>query len=122
MNKSEHRSANELIGEVASLGGIQQGLESLSDRQVGQLMFDRVWDELPMVSGCLGIAIEATERLFRSRAGARGEHEELNDIEHLPGCPLCGEAMLHYIGIGEPDYRKCNVCACKIPESAEEQQ
>jgi hypothetical protein len=46
MNKSEHRSANELIGEVASLGRIQQGLESLSDRQVGQLMFDRVWDEL----------------------------------------------------------------------------
>jgi formate dehydrogenase maturation protein FdhE len=116
------RNAKELIGEVASLGGIQQSLESLTDRQIGQLMFDRVWNEVPMISGALGIVIEATERLFRSPAGVRGEHEEFNDIEHLPDCPLCGEAMLHYVGIGEPDFRKCNVCACKIPEGKVEKR
>ncbi len=110
------RGAKELISEVAALGRMQQNLKSLTDRQIGQKCFDVVWEQLPMVSGALAIVIEGTERLFRSQAGARGEHEVLNDIDRLPLCPLCGEAMLHYIGIGEPDHQKCNVCGHKIEE------
>jgi formate dehydrogenase maturation protein FdhE len=110
------RRAEKLIGEVAALGRVQQSLESLTDRQVGQLMFNHVWEALPMASSAMSISIEATHRLFRSQAGARGEHELLNNPENLPDCPQCKRPMLHYVGIGEADYRYCEACRYKIEE------
>lgn len=116
MGKSEQRSAKELIGEVAALGRVQQSLESLTDRQIGQLVWNDVLEEVPMVSRAWGIASEAAERLFRSTTGARYPEEALNHIERLPDCPLCGSPMLRFIGFGEPDYKKCEGCSSKFSE------
>lgn len=116
------RSAKELLGEVASLGRIQQRLESMTDRQVGQKVWTDVLNELPMDSHTWGIAAEAAERLFRSQGGVRGEHEEFNDIENLPVCPMCRGNMFHHVGIAEPDYRKCESCGYKVQETPEEQR
>lgn len=99
-------------------GEVGSHLSSLTDRQIGQLVFDVVWDELGLVSPALSICIEAIERLFRSPAGARPEGKRFNDINNLPACPVCEEDMLHYVGIDEPDYDQCSSVTCghKVPK------
>jgi len=116
------RCAKELICEVASLGRVQQSLESMSDRQIGQLMFDHIWDSLPMASAGLCVVEEATERLFRSEAGVRQKNEVMNDLNTLPDCPLCRGVMFHRVGFREADHLMCEGCGCKIPEAGEERQ
>lgn len=82
-------------------------------------MFDVVWGEFDVVTPAMSISVEGTERLFRSRLRARGRNEVLNDPDKLSDCPICGNPMMHYIGIGEPDYRKCVTVGCghKIAET-----
>lgn len=94
-------------------GDIGARLTALSDRQIGQLMFNHVGDDFCFGSPEASICNEATERLFRSKAGARGENEEFNDPIELPDCPKCGQPMMHYIGFNEPDYRKCVSLKCE---------
>jgi hypothetical protein len=94
----------------------------MTDRQVGQLVWNDVLDEVPMACRAWGIAAEAAERLFRSKAGTRLPEEVLNDINNLPECSLCGGEMLHFIGLGEPDFKRCERCGSKIPKSTEEQR
>jgi hypothetical protein len=113
---ADHEREARILGRLCGAGRLQGDIESLTDRQIGQLMFDVVWDALELVSPAMSISIEATYRLLRSPAGARAELEVLNDLDNLPDCPRCGESMLHYIGIGEPDYLRCTDCGFKRPE------
>jgi hypothetical protein len=100
-------------------GNVGARLTQLSDRQIGQLMFDLVGDNFGFGSPEASISNEATERLFRSKAGARAENEEFNNLNELPACPWCGSDMLHFVGIDEPDFRRCTSVGCrhKIKES-----
>lgn len=111
----------DVLKAIVATGEIQR-LQRLSDRQVGQLMFDHVWDALKRVSLAMTIGIEATERLFRSPAGARCRNEVFNHPDKLPDCPKCGEPKMHLVGIGEPDYLLCvsKASAHKIAETDEE--
>jgi hypothetical protein len=111
------RSEQDVLRSLSSTGKLQRNLESLSDRQVGQLMFDKVWEAVPMTSPAMSISIEATERLFRSQAGARTEEEVFNHPDKLQVCPDCGQPMLlRYVGIGEPDYSRCESCGRQFEE------
>lgn len=91
---------------------LAERMRSLSDRQVGQLMFDHIGDEYAFGSPETAICNEATQRLFRSPAGARSIDEFFNDPHMLPLCPRCGEAMMRFVGIGEPDYLECVSTRC----------
>ncbi len=108
LGQSEQNSLRALV----TTGKLMRDLEALSDRQIGQLMFDVVWDVLDMVSPAFSISAEASERLFRSPSGSRDPDEVLNDPDKLPDCPICGQPMMRYIGIGEPDYLKCVTVGC----------
>lgn len=94
-------------------GDVGRRLRDLSDRQIGQLMFDYVGDDFCFGSPQGSICSEATERLFRSPAGARADNEEFNNLNELPACPRCGSDMLHFVGIDEPDYRLCTGIECQ---------
>lgn len=102
-----------VVDSLVASGEIGGRLRDLTDRQVGQLMFDVVWHELGLVSPAMSICTEATERLFWSQAGARAESDEFNHLNNLPICPRCGSDMLRYVGIDEPDYRLCTLLACR---------
>ncbi len=102
------------LRRLAVAGRRQHELLSCTDRQIGQLMFDHLWDEFELASAAMSIGMEATHRLFRSSAGERKPDEVLNDPDELPTCPRCGQPMLHYIGDGEPDYRKCTSLKCEL--------
>lgn len=93
-------------------GELGRRLPTLADRQIGQLVWDVVLDDLGLVSPAMSISIEASERLFRSIAGARTT-ARLNVPGALPTCPQCGEEMMHFIGVGEPDYRQCASLNCE---------
>jgi hypothetical protein len=92
-------------------------LPGLTDRQVGQLVFDFVLDDLVLVSPAMSLSMEASERLFRSSAGARTT-ARFNVPGQLPICPRCGEEMMRYVGLGQSDYRQCVSLKCgyKIEE------
>lgn len=49
LSKSE-RPMKRVIEGLCAAGSIQARLEELADRQLGQLMFDVVWEALPLVS------------------------------------------------------------------------
>jgi hypothetical protein len=99
-------------------GELSGRLRDMSDKQVGQLVFDVVIDDVPLVNPAMSVAVEASERLFRSPAGARATHEVFNDPDMLPRCPRCHHPMMHFIGIDEPDYQECVAldCGYKIEE------
>ena len=106
-----------VIGALGVTGFLQKRLHELGDRQVGQLMFDEVWEVLPLASPAMSITMEATHRLFRSPGGASTGETRLNDPHTtLQRCPRCGEPMMRYFGIGEPDYQRCVAvkCGCKV--------
>lgn len=105
-----------VIASFFRCGEVGSHLPSLTDRRIGQLVFDVVWDELGLVSPALRICIEAIERLFRSPAGARPEDEVFNDIDKLPICPQCGEGMMHFVGIEDYDECVSLKCSHKIPK------
>jgi hypothetical protein len=97
---------------LGATGALQERLPDLNDRQIGQLMFDIVWDELPLVSPAMTITTEATHRLFRSPGGASTGEQQFNAPDSLQCCPQCGEPMMRYFGIGEQDYQRCVALKC----------
>ena len=100
-------------------------LPNLTDRQIGQLVFDIVWDEVQNSNVAITICYEALERLFRSSAGARPEDERFNDLNgKSPVCPVCGDFMLHFVGVGEPDFDQCQCTTCghKCPRVAQQRE
>lgn len=87
-------------------------LAELTDRQIGQLLFDVVGDRLTISGPETTICQQATLRLFRSPAGRL----KTSDVENSQRtvCPRCGNDMLLVFGIDEPDYRECNLVACGL--------
>jgi hypothetical protein len=93
-------------------GVLQARLQELNDRQIGQLCWDYVWDVLPIVSPAMVITMEATHRLYRSPGQASVGERRMNDPSYLPRCPKCGEPMMSYIGIDEPNFQRCTSLRC----------
>jgi hypothetical protein len=106
------------------VGELMEKLRELSDRQVGQLVVDVVWGELPMTSPAMTVSTEAAHRLFRSPGGPSIGEKRLNDPLDLLPCPKCGEPTMIFVGIDEPDCRKCASLKCGheevVPETEPE--
>jgi hypothetical protein len=89
----------------------------LSDRQIGQLLFDFCWPELYLNGPELIICTHAIDRLRRSTGGAVTNEEAEDNLKQQPVCPKCGnELFLHY-GIDEPDFWLCDRVACRHKRS-----
>ena len=86
-------------------------LDGLSDRQIGQLLFDCCWPELYVDSPELIIVTEAIDRLRSTRGGLANEDVQ-ESLERLV-CPKCGNEMFLHYGIDEPDFWLCDRVACR---------
>jgi hypothetical protein len=89
-------------------------LHELSDRQVGQLLFDVCWPRCCFPSPELTIVTQAIDRLRRSTGGAITKEEAQHNPKRGRVCPKCGsdEMYLHY-GIDEPDLWQCDYVSCR---------
>jgi hypothetical protein len=89
-------------------------LDGLSDRQIGQLLFDVCWAECYVASPEAAIVTQAIDRLRRSTGGVITREDAQDDPKQRPVCPKCGsdEMYLHY-GIDEPDFWRCDYVSCQ---------
>jgi hypothetical protein len=85
-------------------------LGQLTDRQIGQLMFDYFGHDLGILLPETTICDHATRRLFRS-AGGSFTTEDWEKQRQRP-CPRCGNEMLPHVGIDGPDFRQCVLLKC----------
>lgn len=97
-------------------------LNALSDRQIGQLLFDFCWVECYVNSPELIIVTQAIDRLRRSTAGAVTNEEAQENLKQQPACPICGNEMFLHYGIDEPDFWRCDHVACRHKRYVGEQQ
>jgi len=99
-------------------GALGDRLNGLSDRQIGQLLFDFCWPELYVDGPELIIVTQAIDRLRRSTGGAVTNEEAQDNQKQQPVCPKCGnERFLHY-GIDEPDFWRCDWVDCRHTRNA----
>lgn len=110
LSDSEH-SFERVVGTLCVAGNLQERLARLNDRQVGQLVFDYVWDQLNLLSPEMTICQHAASRLFRS-LGRHLTSADIESQEQRPACPKCGSEMIHNFGIDEPDYFECSLLDC----------
>ena len=98
---------------VAVDSSLTNRLNELSDRQIGQLLFDFCWARCYCASPELTLVTQAIDRLRRSNGGAITEGEAQGDLRPRPVCPKCGsdEMYLHY-GTDEPDFWRCDYLDC----------
>lgn len=104
-----------LVGALLIAGLLEQRLRQLSDRQIGQLLFDHCGNDVGVLLPETVIHQHATRRLFRS-PGGRLTTEELEQERQRATCPRCGNEMLPHIGIDEPDFRQCVLLKCAHKE------
>jgi hypothetical protein len=102
------------VGMLLAAGVLDRHLDALSDKQVGQLMFDHVGRDLGIVQPEATICHQATQRLFRSTNGSFTEEPSARC--ERPSCPKCGDEMLFHYGIGAPDFRQCVFLGCQYKE------
>jgi hypothetical protein len=88
-------------------------LAELTDRQIGQLLFDVVADRLTISGPETTICQQATLRLLRSPAGQLTKSDVANSKRRTV-CPRCSNDMLLIFGIHEPDYQECVLVACGL--------
>jgi hypothetical protein len=94
-------------------GALSDRLTGLSDRQIGQLLFDFCWPELYLNGPELIICTHAIDRLRRSTGGVITNEKAQDNLKQQPVCPKCGnETFLHY-GIDEPDFWLCDCVGCQ---------
>ena len=96
---------------VAVDSTLSDRLNGLSDRQIGQLLFDFCWPELYLNGPELIICTHAIDRLRRSTGGAVTNEEA--QVKQQPVCPKCGNEMFLHYGIAEPDFWLCDCVACR---------
>jgi len=94
-------------------GALGDRLNGLSDRQIGQLLFDFCWPELYVGSPELIMVTQAIDRLRRSTGGAFTNEEAQGNLKQQPVCPKCGNEMFLHYGIDEPDFWLCDRVACR---------
>ena len=94
-------------------GALRDRLNELSDRQIGQLLFDFCWPELYVDGPELTIVTQAIDRLRRSKGGVVPNEEAQDSLKQQPVCPKCGNEMFLHYGIDEPDFWRCDYVACR---------
>ena len=87
-------------------------LNELSDRQIGQLLFDFCWAECYVNSPELTLVTQAIDRLRRSTGGVITKEEAQDSRKQQPVCPECGNEMFLHYGIDEPDFWRCDYVSC----------
>ena len=97
-------------------GTLKRRLAQLTDRQVGQLVWDHVLDQLTLFGPDATICQHATERLFRSACGGWAEDDKSAMDEDTPPCPACGSETFYHVGIDEPDFLLCVRADCEHKE------
>jgi hypothetical protein len=97
---------------VAVNSALSNRLNELSDRQIGQLLFDFCWAECYLNSGELTIVTQAIDRL-RGSTGGTVTNEENQDNLKQPVCPKCGNEMFLHYGIDESDFWLCDYVSCR---------
>jgi hypothetical protein len=95
---------------------LEQRLAQLTDRQIGQLMFDVVEDQLSILRPETMICDQATRRLFRSEGG-KLTTEDIDREKQRPACPKCSNEMLLHHGIDDQDFLECVLAKCGYRES-----
>ena len=100
-----------LLGALFVAGVLDMRLSQLTDRQIGQLMFDHFRNDLEILLPETTICDHATRRLFRS-AGGRLTAEDIEKPRQGPACPKCRNEMLLHYGIDEPDFLECVLVNC----------
>ena len=104
------------------LGGtLSDRLNGLSDRQIGQLLFDFCWAELYVDGPELVIVTQAIDRLRRSTGGAVRNDEAQESLKQQPVCPKCGNEMFLHYGIDEPNFWLCDWMGCRHKRHVSEQ-
>jgi hypothetical protein len=98
---------------VAMDSALTDRLNELSDRQIGQLLFDFCWPELYVDGPELIIVTQAIDRLRRSTGGAVTNEETQESLKQQPVCPKCGNEMFLHYGIDEPDFWLCDCVGCR---------
>ncbi len=98
---------------VAVDSALSDRLNELSDRKIGQLLFEFCWAECYFNSPELSIVTQAIDRLRRSTGGAVTSEEAQGNQKQQPVCPKCGNEMFLHYGIDEPDFRLCDSVACR---------
>ena len=99
----------QVVGTLWVAGTLKRRLAQLTDRQVGQLVWDHVLDELTLFGPDAAICEHAVRRLFRSEGGSWTDNDKSVMDEETPPCLACGSETVHHIGIDEPDFL---LCAC----------
>lgn len=88
-------------------------LNELSDRQLGQLLFNFCWAECYFNSPELTIVTQAIDRLRRSTGGTVTHEEAQDRMKQQAVCPKCGNEMFLHYGIDEPDFWLCDYLGCR---------
>src|ERR1039457_4163152 len=94
-------------------GALSDRLDGLSDRQIGQLLFDFCWPELYVDGPELIIVTQAIDRLRRSTGGVITSEEAQDNLTQQPVCPKCGNEMFLHYGIDEPNFWLCDCATCQ---------
>ena len=105
-----------LVGTLFVAGMLDMRLAKLTDRQIGQLMFDHFRNRLGILLPETTICDHATRRLFRS-AGGKLTTEDIQKQRQRPACPKCGSEMLRHYGVDQPDFLECVLAKCGYKES-----
>jgi hypothetical protein len=101
-----------LVGALFVAGMLDMRLEGLTDRKIGQLMFDHVGNGLGVLLPEATICGHTTRRLFRS-AGGSFTRKDMVRQRHRAACPKCGNVMLLHYGIEESDFLECVLLKCR---------
>lgn len=107
----------QLVGVLWVAGTLKGRLARLTDRQVGQLVWDHVLDQLTLFGPDAVICQHASERLFRSESRSWAEGDKSAMDEDTPPCPACGSDTTYHVGIDEPDFLLCVQADCGHKES-----
>ena len=91
---------------------LRDRLNALSDRQIGQLLFDFCWAQLYVDGPELSLVTQAIDRLRRSTGGGITFEEADERLKQRPACPRCGGEMYLHYGIDEPDFWLCESVSC----------
>jgi hypothetical protein len=101
-----------LLEAFQAAAALKRKLKGLTDRQIAQLVFDHVSDELNLGSPSEVILQQAIERLFASSATSAPAEGRFSIFNEAFECPRCQFDMLPIVGIEEPDYWKCTLLSC----------
>jgi len=106
---------------VAVDSALTDRLNELSDRQIGQLLFDFCWAECYFNSPELTIVTQAIDRLRRSTGRGITNEEAQDSLKQRSVCPQCGNEMFLHYGIDEPDFWLCDYVRCRHKSYVSEQ-